>query len=220
MKGNQMAKIISPLNNESGSVIVVAMIILTLLTILGISSTSTSTLEVQIATNSQNHQLDFYTAENGWKEAAMWLESRGTVPSWVNGIGTTVKNIGSNVTPYGESYTAPSDGIDNDGNGVVDDEILAPDYSSILPDSSADADGIDNDGDGTVDEAGETSTYGIQYFYGITHLPNRTAKVPGSSFKYQRHFFAVISQAKRENFNRATAEIEVDVSKIYSVGYN
>ena len=80
-----MSKIASHLNNENGSVIVVALIILTLLTILGIASTNTSTLEVRIATNSQDHQLDFYVADSGWKDAAMFLEGQSGVPTWVNG---------------------------------------------------------------------------------------------------------------------------------------
>ncbi|MBW2409380.1 MAG: hypothetical protein JRF72_06240, partial [Deltaproteobacteria bacterium] len=49
-----MLKIGSQLKDENGSVIVVALIILALLTILGIASTNTSTLEVRIATNSQD----------------------------------------------------------------------------------------------------------------------------------------------------------------------
>ena len=55
-----MRTVFSTLNNHNGSVIVVAIIILALLTILGVSSTNTSTLEVRIATNSQDYQLDFY----------------------------------------------------------------------------------------------------------------------------------------------------------------
>ena len=55
-----MLEYLSPLNNENGAAIVVAILIMALLTILGVASTNTSTLEVKIATNSQNHQLDFY----------------------------------------------------------------------------------------------------------------------------------------------------------------
>jgi hypothetical protein len=200
-----MLKMESQLKNENGSVIVVAMIILALLTVLGIASTNTSTLEVRIATNSQDHQLDFYVADSGWKDAAMFLEDQSSVPSWINGQGTIVKNFGSD----GNTYTG---------------EPPAPDFTALTPDSLHDGDGIDNDGDGDTDGAdpGETafnSRYNINYFYEVEHLPDDTSKVAGSSMKYQRHFFLVTSDAKRQEFDNSTAEVIVGLSKIYQVGY-
>lgn len=53
----------SVLNNEDGSVIVLALIFLVLLTILGISATSTSTIEVQIAGNHARYKQNLYQAE-------------------------------------------------------------------------------------------------------------------------------------------------------------
>ena len=101
-----MPTIMKPLRNEKGSVIVVAMIMLVLLTLIGISSTTTSTTEVQIAANNQNYQVEFYLADSGWRQGAMWLENRASLPGWVNS-GTddnTVKNYGSN-TPADPSTT-------------------------------------------------------------------------------------------------------------------
>lgn len=198
-----MLKIGSQLKDENGSVIVVALIILALLTILGIASTNTSTLEVRIATNSQDHQLDFYVADSGWKDAAMFLENQAGVPTWINGEGTVVKNFGSDGYPFSG-------------------EPPAPDFTVLTPDSLH-ADGVDNDGDGSTDEAGESafnSRYGIDYFYEVEHLPDETAKVIGSSNKYQRHFFMATSDAKRQNFDHSTAEVSVSLSKVYPVGYN
>jgi Tfp pilus assembly protein PilX len=93
-----MQSIMKPMRNENGSVIVVAMIMLVLLTLIGISSTNTSTTEVQIAANNQNYQVEFYLADSGWRQGAMWLENRAAPPSWVNSgtADTTVKNFGSN----------------------------------------------------------------------------------------------------------------------------
>ena len=198
-----MSKIGFQLKNENGSVIVVALIILALLTILGIASTNTSTLEVRIATNSQDHQLDFYVADSGWKDAAMFLEDQSGVPAWVNGDGTVVKNFGSD----GNSYAG---------------EPPEPDFTVLTADSLH-ADGLDNDGDGTTDEAGETafnSRYNIDYFYEVEHLPDDTSKVAGSGMKYRRHFFMVTSDTKRQQFDNSTAEVMVSLSKIYPTGYN
>lgn len=51
------------LENEKGSTIVLAVIMLFLLTILGIAATTTSSIEVQIAGNALHHKLAFYAAE-------------------------------------------------------------------------------------------------------------------------------------------------------------
>ena len=172
-----MSKIFSPLNNDQGSVIIVAIIILALLTIVGISGTSTSTIEVRIATNGQDNQLDFYVADSGWNDAAMFLESQPGAPDWINGEGTVVKNFGS------------------DGN-IYAGHPPTPDFNALTPDS-VHADGFDNDGDGNIDEAGETaysSLYGFQYYYDVEHLPDDTSKVAGSSANYKRHFFTVSSR--------------------------
>ncbi|GEM_PF-703410 len=92
------------LGNQKGSVIVVAMIMLVLLTLIGISSSRTSTTEVQIATHNQNYQVEFYLADSGWRQGALWLENRGSPPDWVNDAAgdLTVKNFGSGTQPVGD----------------------------------------------------------------------------------------------------------------------
>jgi Tfp pilus assembly protein PilX len=83
-------------NNENGSVILVAIMILAVLMILAISSSNTSTTEVQIATSGQRHQLDFYVADSGWKDAGMWLENQPGPPALANTAGPPiVKNFGA-----------------------------------------------------------------------------------------------------------------------------
>ncbi|MGE5256958.1 MAG: PilX N-terminal domain-containing pilus assembly protein [Hyphomicrobiales bacterium] len=94
---------------DDGSVIVWALLVLVLLTILGISAVSTSNSELNIAANAQLHQIAFFTAESGWHVMVDWLDDQYPLPT---------ANLGS-----GDFGT--SDGIDNNGNGVVDeaDEI-------------------------------------------------------------------------------------------------
>ena len=60
-----MMKLISGVNQEKGSVMIVALLILVLLTVIGISATTTSTTEVQIATNDQLNKMVFYAADAG-----------------------------------------------------------------------------------------------------------------------------------------------------------
>jgi len=55
--------------NESGSVLVVALIMLVLLTVLGITATSTSNIELQIANNERNYKRAFFIANAGIEHA-------------------------------------------------------------------------------------------------------------------------------------------------------
>jgi Tfp pilus assembly protein PilX len=57
--------------NEQGSITVIALMILVVLTLLGITITRTSTIDVQIAGNEIYYKQNFYVAEGGiHREAA------------------------------------------------------------------------------------------------------------------------------------------------------
>ena len=51
------------MSNEKGSVIIVALIMLSLLSLIGISATRSSEIEVRVADNQRNHKIAFYSAE-------------------------------------------------------------------------------------------------------------------------------------------------------------
>ena len=71
-----MKDISSPLTNEKGSALILALLILVLLTLMGISATTTSTIEVQMAGNEKFHDMAFYAAESGWQTSLNWLDSQ------------------------------------------------------------------------------------------------------------------------------------------------
>ena len=79
-----MQKITSIINNQQGSVIIMAVIILALLTVIGISATNTSTTEVQVSTNAVLHNIAFYTADSGIEagRAALNNIKIGDAGSW------------------------------------------------------------------------------------------------------------------------------------------
>lgn len=52
-------------SDEQGSVLVVALLILVLLTIIGIAATSTTNIETQIAGNEKSQKIAFYNADSG-----------------------------------------------------------------------------------------------------------------------------------------------------------
>lgn len=90
MKVKRLAK------NEDGMVMVATLLLLLLITIMGMSSISTSTFEVQIADNARKYQNDFYAADSGWMQAVLWLENQVSPPSTVNsGFDNIVRNYGN-----------------------------------------------------------------------------------------------------------------------------
>lgn len=75
----------SLLKNENGSVMVIALILLVLLTVLGIAAINTSSREAEIAANNSSYLLAFYSAEaaRGYVEGrtALYGEANTTVAS-------------------------------------------------------------------------------------------------------------------------------------------
>lgn len=62
------------MTNERGSVIIVAVLILALLSIIGITGLKTSITEQHIATNHQIMHMNFYAAESGAPHGVLWLK--------------------------------------------------------------------------------------------------------------------------------------------------
>ncbi len=70
-----MQKAISILKNEEGTVMVIALLMLALLTIIGISGTNTAVTELQIVGNDARYRQNFYRAEAAVMEAAQMSEN-------------------------------------------------------------------------------------------------------------------------------------------------
>jgi len=68
-----MHAIKNSLKRQEGSVIIIVMIVLALLTIIGISATNMSTTEQKIAGNDKNYKIAFYHAESGNYGMAKWV---------------------------------------------------------------------------------------------------------------------------------------------------
>lgn len=78
-------------NNEEGSITVLALILLALLTLLGISATTTSNIEVQIAGNEDRHKRALYEADGGTEVGFEMLEQNIACP---NGFTTFDQGLG------------------------------------------------------------------------------------------------------------------------------
>ena len=129
----------SLLRNEDGSVIVLALVMLVLLTIIGMSASSTSTIEVQIAGNAARAKQNLYSAEAAAMEAVQLLEDENDennlVPpatlTWLNGdLGdisnpSTIPSQRVSATAGNPSYAAVFRGVTEATSlGVTSDSQL------------------------------------------------------------------------------------------------
>ena len=70
------------LKGENGSIIIVALIMLALLTVIGLSSSHTSIMESRIATNEQLHSIVFYKADGGAETGTVLIEDGIEIRGW------------------------------------------------------------------------------------------------------------------------------------------
>lgn len=70
-----MKNSLQPLDNQDGFVLVVAMMIMTVLSLLGIAGLETTTAELQISGNDRHEKTTFYGAESGCWRGGQWIRN-------------------------------------------------------------------------------------------------------------------------------------------------
>jgi hypothetical protein len=148
------------IKNEEGSAIVVAVMILMVVTIIGVSSTNTTTVELQIVRNDGIYKQNLYLAEAAAQEGIqqIWNLSRTDpfrlerqAPVWLNNIEDLIKND--------IDLTDPGD-WDHDGAGGDDTaEVSSTDPDAILAVTDA---GIAEGG--SLDISSETNAHQFAVF--------------------------------------------------------
>lgn len=115
-----MGKQIDILRNEDGSVMLVALLLMAVLTIMGIAAINTSNIEILISSNDRSYKQNFYRSEAAAYEAAQIVEdavdadlmpATTQYTNWLRGIGTDMTIPGNWNT--GNSQVS---GIDADAN--------------------------------------------------------------------------------------------------------
>ena len=110
------------IKSEDGSVMVVALIVLAMLTIIGISASNTSTTELQIVRNDLLYRMNFYKAEAAAREGAQTVANLATAnPDEVNPGQTTktwvVDPVADGIDP---TRIADMESIDEASSTVAD----------------------------------------------------------------------------------------------------
>lgn len=92
-------------NNERGFVLVGALLILLLLVVIGISATTNTSLELQIAGNDRTHKETFYQADGGTQLAARLVEESLGTPGGFSALSTNTSTKDVLVDPTDPNNT-------------------------------------------------------------------------------------------------------------------
>ena len=127
-------KATSILNNEEGSVIIAALMILVLLTIIGIASTNVSNTEVKISTHNLIHQQNFYRAEGATMEAVHQMETMGT-PSfgWLTQTVQSTETLINSGDLYNSTFWESGSAEATPATSTLADSNYAGGYGGLLP---------------------------------------------------------------------------------------
>jgi hypothetical protein len=150
------------LKNEDGSVLVIAIIMLVLLTALGISATTTSTIEIQIAGNQRTYKQNLYQAEAAAMEVAQRIENGGSGMKDPSSFPTWLHNAEDDDLPA-DITDAAWDGTDSESS-VGDSRFIAVFYG-IPPGESID-----------VSKGKKAYSYGL---YGLCDRHNSLVAIRG-----------------------------------------
>lgn len=85
--------LLKPVNNEDGSAIILALVMLMLLTLIGTSANNTATIEIQIAGNDRDYKQLFYMAEAASMEALQRISDVTDTSQLQVGSGSTLSYV-------------------------------------------------------------------------------------------------------------------------------
>ena len=180
------------LKNENGSVIILAVVMLVLITLMGLSVTRLSDVDVQIAKNERGYIEGFYVADSAWREAVQWLDTRAQTPGLVN---KTLYLAGA----AGDYRDEHMYNVRNYSQGV--DGIFNVDPTTTYPNGTED--GILGSGRNT-----------IGYWYKVAYLNEDSMageKAPSFGEDFRNYAFVITSVANRQR-------VDVTVTKVLKVG--
>lgn len=79
-----MKKYVQPLRSEDGFILLLGMAMLIVLTLIGLSATRSSLIDVKIAGNEREIAQEFYVVDSSWQFGALWLNQKASAPDSVN----------------------------------------------------------------------------------------------------------------------------------------
>jgi len=133
------------IRDEKGAVLITSLILLVLLTLLGIASMQSTTLEERMAGNLEQEDLAFQAAEAGLRDAESWLDDTSTLPSFT-GTNGLYQPADADDTPNWKAVDWTSDtevrsyqGTDLDDDVADNIRYIIEDMGEVSTDSGSDS---------------------------------------------------------------------------------
>ena len=180
------------LKNEDGSVIVIAVVMLVLITLMGLSVTRLSDVDIQIAKNEREYVENFYVADSAWRDAVQWLDTRAQVPALVNKALYISGEQGDYTDQHFYNVRNYSDGEEGEYNVNV----------------------ITNYPNGVQDGTLTAGASNVGYWFKVAYLnePAMAGEMaPSFGEDYRNYAFVITSIANKQR-------VEVTVKKVLKVG--
>lgn len=96
-------------DNENGSALIFAILILAVLTIIGISSITTSTIEIKIAGNDKVYKTSFYAADGGTEIGREMIEQNLSCPSGFSSEPLTIFGSSGSIIVENKTFSYKED---------------------------------------------------------------------------------------------------------------
>lgn len=185
-----MPKLMELINNdENGSIMVIALVMLVLLTLIGITASTTSEIEIQIARNEKEYINEFIVADSAWREGVEWLNTLAAPPDLVN------------IAIFNSGVTNPG-ALNVKNFGDLGAGLWQLNTTTTPP-------------NGTLNTAPFDVDYWYQMEYSDAQDSMSGVTVPGSGPGYRRFYFTTRSVGGAGT----QRTVEVNAGKIYQVGY-
>ncbi len=136
--------------NEKGSALVIAMLVLTLLTMMGITAIRTTDIEIQISGNDKLAKIAFYGADNGSETLIELLEQNIFAAGFDNngsGNGTFTMGVVTGTNPTFYMNETPGTLLPSDNNR---DAFMPAGYAGSAPHTNLRAGGVAELSDGNA----------------------------------------------------------------------
>jgi hypothetical protein len=169
-----MKSLINKAKNEDGSVLIVALLILVFLTIIGISATTTTNIELQVAGNQKFHKNAFYHADSGVYTIPKIISACIDSGTEINiGSGTTEPDIRYSTESSSTLFSGQVMGYDTYDGGTKDIEFTLSGFDVVV---DVRRDRVENLAGGAVEFAagaegiGAGSSGGVAIYYEMDSL--------------------------------------------------
>lgn len=133
------------LRNEQGSIMLIVLLIMSLLTVIGLASSKTTIIEMQISNNQTIHKQNFYQAEAAIGEGMQIMQDipdlSSNPPAWMQPLGSAILTTGPAGTEVADVYSDAIWTANSQASQSLATAEMMSAYRGIAPGSSLDLGG-------------------------------------------------------------------------------